>query len=141
MLLPHTLQLPPAAGQPLLARTPTLCPPGPLLVTSAGPASGIYHLGPRRPFPDTLPPSAVPKPRSNAFYVHVRGQVQDYPGFQWPKKDSSFSLPRPCPPRSAANRGAGLIKRFQEWAVIHAVLSFYQRGNWDPKGCWTFSFA
>ena len=133
MLLPYALPLPQAAGQPLLARTATLCPPGSLQVTSAGLASAIYYLMLQLPLADTLPPSAVHKPSSNAFYVHVQGQAQGYPGFQWLKKDSSFSPPCSCPPWSTANRRAGL--KMLSGVGLHASCSVVlQKGKLRPKG-------
>lgn len=88
----------------------------------------IYCLMLQLPLADTLPPSAVHKPGSDVFYVHVQGQAQGYPGFQWLKKDSSFSPPRPCPPRSTScsvilQKGKLRPKGMPEWLSCSESVS------------------
>lgn len=56
------------------------------------------------------------------------GQAQGYQGFQWPRKDSSFSLPAPAHLGLQPVEELGL-KSFRRWAFVYPVLSFYKRGN------------
>ena len=63
----------------------------------------------------------------------MQGQAQGHPGFQWPKKVSHFYPPRPCPPRSAANRGAGL-KMLSGVGLCASGSVILQRGKLRSKG-------
>lgn len=106
MLLPHSPspQLP-KAKSPQNPNSVHLGPSRSYLLQNL--TSGI-HLALQLLLLDPLPPWAVQKPSSVPFMSMVQGQAEGYRGFQWPKKDSSSFSASLCPPRSAADRGAGL---------------------------------
>ena len=140
MPLPHALQLPQAAGQSLLARTPTLCPPGSIQVTAEGLTSRINSLMLQQPLVDTLPASAFTSPAPMPFMSMCKARPRATQDSSGQKRIAASTHPALAHLALQPIEELGL-KCSHGGAFVRPVLSSYKGGNWDPKGCQTGSFA
>lgn len=132
MPLPHALRLPQAAGQSLLARTPTLCPPGSIQVTAEGLTSRINSLMLQQPLVDTLPASAFTSPAPMPFMSMCKARPRATQDSSGQKRIAASTHPA-LAHLALQPIGAGL--KMLSWGGLCASCPvILQRGKLRPEG-------